>query len=151
MLASDKTHLHGIGVDAFRAYQYAAEAKDAVNTTETAVQHRLAVAANESDAGRVAQMANAVRQISASAPDSFTHLSSPDIVTLRQSLAAYQSAVGEVVQAATTNPASATMLMARSTTASRRRQPRWTATAHGSKPTRNTWPRKPTATPIGPA
>jgi methyl-accepting chemotaxis protein len=111
MLANDKIRLHAIGVDAFRAYQYAAEAKDAVNTTQTALQHMLSVAANESDAGRVAQTANAVRQTSAGAQASFARLSSPDIAALRQSLAAYQSALEEVVQAATTDPASATMLM----------------------------------------
>lgn len=37
MLANDKTRLHTIGVDAFRAYQCAAEAKDVVNTTQTAL------------------------------------------------------------------------------------------------------------------
>ena len=56
-------------------------------------------------------MANAVRQASTGARDSFARLVSPDLAALRQNLAAYQSAVEEVVQAATTDAASATMLM----------------------------------------
>jgi methyl-accepting chemotaxis protein len=112
MLSDDKARLHDIGTDAFLNYQHAAEAKDAVNATQTALQHMLSVAANESDPARVSQAAVPVRRASAGATDAFGRLSSGDVVALRQGLAAYQSALDEIVAAAASDAATATMLMA---------------------------------------
>jgi methyl-accepting chemotaxis protein len=116
MLAADKTRLHDISAGALPAYQRAAEAKDAANATQTALQHMLSVAANESDAARVVQAAAPVRHASAAATDAFARLAGAGaggdaVASLRQGLGAYQTALAEVVTAAQSDPASATMLM----------------------------------------
>lgn len=117
VLAADKARLHDISAGALPAYQRAAEAKDAVNATQTALQHMLSVAANESDPKRVRQIAEQVRGAANGAGAAFTHLvasgaASDKIPALRTDLATYQAAVNDVVTAATSDPASATMLMA---------------------------------------
>jgi len=117
MLASDQARLHDISAGALPAYQRAAEAKDAVNAIETALQHMLSVAANESDPKRVRQTAQPVRAASTAASAAFTRFSAGgaaggSLPGLRKDLAAYQSAVNDVVTAALSDPASATMLMA---------------------------------------
>ena len=117
MLAADQARLHEISAGALPAYQRAAEAKDAVNATQTALQHMLSVAANESDPKRVQQTAQPVRAASAAAGTAFTQLTGAgtaggSLAGLRKDLAAYQAAVTDVVAAALSDPASATMLMA---------------------------------------
>ena len=116
MLSADKTRLHDISAGALPAYQRAAEAKDAVNATQTALQHMLSVAANESDPARIGQAAVPIRRASAAATEAFGRLSNAGaggdvIATLRKGLAAYQAAAADVIDAAATDPASATMLM----------------------------------------
>ncbi|MGA3399270.1 MAG: methyl-accepting chemotaxis protein [Acetobacteraceae bacterium] len=116
MLAADETRLHDISAGALPAYQRAAEAKDAVNATQTALQHMLSVAANESDPARIGQAAVPVRQSSAGTTETFARLpstgaGSESIASLRQGLGAYQAALDDVVKAAASDPASATMLM----------------------------------------
>jgi hypothetical protein len=110
MLSDGRTNLHGISAEAFPAYQRAAEAKDAVNAAQTALQHMLSVAANESDPARIGQAAVPVRHASAAATDAFTRLSG-DAAGLREALIAYQAALGEIIEAAAIDSASATMLM----------------------------------------
>lgn len=117
MLTADQARLHEISAGALPAYQRAAEAKDAVNATQTALQHMLSVAANESDPKRVQQTAQPVRAASATAGAAFTRFASgraasDGLAGLRKDLAAYQAAVNDVVTAALSDPASATMLMA---------------------------------------
>jgi methyl-accepting chemotaxis protein len=117
MLSADKARLHDISDGALPAYQRAAEAKDAVNATQTAMQRMLSVAANESDPARIRQAARPVEQSSAAATQAFARLSAATaggdaVPTLRQSLATYQTALSEVINAASSDPASATMLMA---------------------------------------
>ena len=117
MLGSDQTRLHDISAGALPAYQRAAEAKDAVNATQTALQHMLSVAANESDPKRVQATALPVRAAVTAAGAAFTRLAaggaaSGSVPALRKDLAAYQAAVNDVVTAALSDPASATMLMA---------------------------------------
>jgi methyl-accepting chemotaxis protein len=116
MLSADKTRLHDISAGALPAYQRAAEAKDAVNATQTALQHMLSVAANESDPARIGQAAVPVRRASAVATEAFGRLSDTGasgdaIATLRKGLVAYQAAAADVIEATATDPASATMLM----------------------------------------
>jgi methyl-accepting chemotaxis protein len=148
MLSADKSRLHDISADALPAYQRAAEAKDAVNAVQTALQHMLSVAANESDPARIRQAAAPVNRASTAATAAFGHLSSAaagrlsnaaanrqsddaanhpsdaaadlpsdadadtaTIAALRQGLTGYQAALADVVTAAATDPASATMLM----------------------------------------
>jgi methyl-accepting chemotaxis protein len=116
MLSADKTRLHDISAGALPAYQRAAEAKDAVNATQTALQHMLSVAANESDPARIGQAAVPVRRASAAATEAFGRLSAfgagGDVVaTLRKGLVTYQAASADVIDAAATDPASASMLM----------------------------------------
>ncbi len=116
MLSADKTRLHDISAGALPAYQRAAEAKDAVNATQTALQHMLSVAANESDPARIGQAAVPIRRASAAATEAFGRLSNAGvggdvIAILRKGLAAYQAAAADVIDAAATDPASATMLM----------------------------------------
>ncbi len=117
MLSADKARLHDISAGALPAYQRAAEAKDAVNATQTALQHMLSVAANESDPARIGQAADPVRRSNIVATEAFGRLTvsgggGDSITALRQGLGAYQAALGEVVTAAAADPASATMLMA---------------------------------------
>lgn len=116
MLSADKTRLHDISAGALPAYQRAAEAKDAVNATQTALQHMLSVAANESDPARIGQAASPVRQASTTATEAFARLSGQgadrdSIASLRQGLGAYQAALADVVKAAASDPASASILM----------------------------------------
>jgi len=116
MLSADRTRLHDISAGALPAYQRAAEAKDAVNTVQTALQHMLSVAANESDPARVGKAAAPVGQASTAATEAFGRLSgaaagSDTIAALRKGLGAYQAALADVVKTAASDPASATMLM----------------------------------------
>jgi hypothetical protein len=117
MLSADKARLHDISDGALPAYQRAAEAKDAVNATQTALQHMLSVAANESDPARIGNAADPVRRSNIVASEAFGRLTvsgagGASIASLRQGLGAYQAALGDVVTAAAADPASATMLMA---------------------------------------
>jgi methyl-accepting chemotaxis protein len=117
MLSADKARLHDISDGALPAYQRAAEAKDAVNATQTALQHMLSVAANESDPARIGKAADPVRRSNIVASEAFGRLTvsgagGASIASLRQGLGAYQAALGDVVTAAAADPASATMLMA---------------------------------------
>ena len=117
MLAADKSRLHDISAGALPAYQRAAEAKDAVNATQTALQHMLSVAANESDPARIGQAAAPVKRASAAATEAFARLSGD-----RRRMAMPSRRCGrawaptrrrwrDVVTAAASDPASATMLM----------------------------------------
>ncbi len=116
MLAADQARLNDISAGALPAYQRAAEAKDAVNAVQTALQRMLSVAANESDPARIGRAAVPVHRASAAAADAFARLSAAGaggdaIGALRQGLGTYQTALAEVVTAAASDPASATMLM----------------------------------------
>src|SRR3954470_9331602 len=62
MLNGGEDRLHAITEPAFPTYKRAAESKDAVNAIQTALQHTLSVAANESDEARVRSVAGPVRQ-----------------------------------------------------------------------------------------
>ena len=74
MLNAGETRIRVIGEYAFVTYQRAAEAKDAVNAVQTALQHLLSVAANESDAKRIAQVAAPLREATGHAADTLNHL-----------------------------------------------------------------------------
>jgi methyl-accepting chemotaxis protein len=112
------TRLQAISEQAFPTYQRAAETKDAVNAIQTALQHMLSVAANESDAVRILKVAAPVREAMARATAALDRLrrqvgaGTEQTGMFGKSFEEYQSAVSDVLRAATSDPATATMLMA---------------------------------------
>ena len=117
MLDTGTARLQAISGRAFPIYQRASETKDAVNAIQTALQHTLSVAANESDAARIREVAAPVRQAITRATAALDRLrqqtgaQSETNATAAKSLSAYQAAVSEVLDAAESDPATATMLM----------------------------------------
>ena len=118
MLDTAGSRLQAISERAFPTYQRAAETKDAVDAIQTALQHTLSVAANESDAARVLAVAAPVRQAIARAATALDRLrqqigtADAAIATAGKSFDAYQAAASDVLTAAAADPATATMLMA---------------------------------------
>jgi len=117
MLNAGEAHLHAISERAFPTYQRAAEMKDAVNAIQTALQHTLSVAANESDAARIRSMMLPVRQAITAAATALDHLQqqlelSHDTATAAgKSFEAYKAAANDVLETAASDAATASMLM----------------------------------------
>ncbi len=117
MLNIADTHLRAISERAFPTYQRAAETKDAVNAIQTALQHTLSVAANESDAARIVKVVTPVHQAIARATAAFDLLrrqigAQSEVATKQAKFyGEYQAAAAEVLKAAESDPATATMLM----------------------------------------
>jgi nitrogen fixation/metabolism regulation signal transduction histidine kinase len=118
LLDTAEARLEAISQRAFPTYQRAAETKDAVDAIQTALQHTLSVAANESDAARVQAVAAPVRQAIAGAGAALDRLrqqigdGDATVAAVGKSFAAYQAAASDVLEAAASDPATATMLMA---------------------------------------
>jgi methyl-accepting chemotaxis protein len=118
MLNSGQTRLRAISDQAFPTYQRAAETKDAVNAIEVGLQHTLSVAANESDPARIRAVSEPVRAAmtrGAAAVDKL--LTQIDAASQTggvagKSFKAYQAAVSDVLDAAATDAATASMMMA---------------------------------------
>jgi methyl-accepting chemotaxis protein len=117
MLDAGKARLDAISFRAFPLYQRAAETKDAVNAIQTALQHTLSVAANESDAARIRQVAAPAREAITRSAAAIARLQqqiglqSASIAPPLQAFDAYQSAASEVLKTAEVDSATATMLM----------------------------------------
>jgi methyl-accepting chemotaxis protein len=122
MLNTNEAYLHAISERAFPTYQRAAEMKDAVNAIQTALQHTLSVAANESDAARIQNVMLPVHQAITGAAASLDRLQQQiqqqhEALELpRKSFEAYRAAANEVLQTAASDAATATMLMAEADT-----------------------------------
>jgi methyl-accepting chemotaxis protein len=118
MLNAGEARIRVIGTQAFVTYQRAADAKDSVNAVQTALQHMLSVAANESDAKRIAQVATPVRQAIGQAADTLNRLAqqigatTETAASLLKSFEAYRTAAASVLDVAASDSATATMLMA---------------------------------------
>jgi methyl-accepting chemotaxis protein len=117
MLGSSEARLHAITEQAFPTYERASETKDAVNVVQTALQHTLSVAANESDAARMRAVSAPVRQAIETASAALARLLQPlggaDSLAspLKTSFASYRAAASEVLDTAESDAATATMLM----------------------------------------
>jgi HAMP domain-containing protein len=117
MLDAGKDRLDAISLRAFPTYQRAAETKDAVNAIQTALQHTLSVAANESDAARIRRVAIPVRAAITRAANAIDRLQQQigpadgSVAASRKSFDAYQAAVTEVLNVVETDSATASMLM----------------------------------------
>jgi methyl-accepting chemotaxis protein len=117
MQGTAEGRLSGITERAFPTYQRAAETKAAVDAIQIALQHTLSVAANESDANRVRAMAGPVRDAMTRATGALDGLkkqigASDDTLTAAgKTFDSYRAAVADVLEAAASDPATATMLM----------------------------------------
>ena len=115
---ANESDLRAITERAFPTYQRAAETKDAVSAIQTALQHTLSVAANESDPARIRKVAQPVHAAIARAATALDRLQqqldrqAETVAGPREAFAAYQAAAAEVLEAALSDSATATMLMA---------------------------------------
>jgi methyl-accepting chemotaxis protein len=117
MLGAGESRLRAITEQAFPTYQRASETKDAVSVIQTALQHTLSVAANESDAARIRAVSAPVHQAMETASAALRRLlqrigpGDPSAAVLQASFDAYRAAATEVLDTAESDPATASMLM----------------------------------------
>src|SRR4051812_28160075 len=118
LLGDDVVRIRSITEHAFVTYQLASATKDAVNAMQTALQHTVGIAANESDKALIARVAAPAREAASRAAASLDRLrqhigaDSAAIAGLRKSFDAYQAAMLDVLKAAEIDPASTVMLLA---------------------------------------
>jgi methyl-accepting chemotaxis protein len=117
MLRDDATRIRDITERAFVTYQLATASKDAVNAMQTAMQHTLGIAANESDKALIARVAAPARTAATQATGTLDRLqqhvgtTSGSIASLRKLFGSYQAAVLDVLKTAELDPASAVTLL----------------------------------------
>ncbi len=117
MLGASEQRLRAVTEDAFVTYRLAADAKDATNAVQTAMQHTLAVAANETDAGHIKQLADTTKgtadRVSSILAALEQHVGTKDdaVVRLRKSFGIYQAGVADLLNVAVTDSATASMLL----------------------------------------
>lgn len=117
LLSGDEARIRDVTERAFVTYKFATGSKDAVNTTQTAMQRTLGIAANERDEAVVARAAALARETVNRAVVSMDRLQqhigagNGAIIDLRKSFDRYQASVLDVLKAAEQDPASTTLLL----------------------------------------
>jgi HAMP domain-containing protein len=117
MLGAGKARLDVISGRAFPTYQRATETKDTVDAIQTALQHTLSVAANESDVARIRSVAVSVRDAIAWARTAIDRLGQQigpgtgSMIASHRLFEAYRAAATEVLSTVEADSATATMLM----------------------------------------